>query len=145
MFKQHATLACSQLSHSLSNCLVLQNKAASSLAHHRRPCPAAAAAAVRRGCVSPEVLGWVQRTADALPTVPSLAFIHIPVPQFMQLWNQHHTNGSKGEPVGCPLFDTRAFDTLRQGCTAQQPFAGSWQRAATSQPQSFSIAAAACP
>ena len=79
-----------------------------------------------RGCVAPSALAWVRRMCEKLPTVPSLAFIHIPVPQFMEAWNEHATNGSKGEPVGCPLLDTRAFDVLRQVGQTQSGLACTW-------------------
>jgi hypothetical protein len=56
---------------------------------------------------------WVLETAARLPRVPSIAFIHIPVPQFMNLWNEQPTNGSKSESVNCPLADTGVFELLR--------------------------------
>ena len=34
-----------------------------------------------RGCVGGDTLAWVNATLQQLPQVPSLAFVHIPVPQ----------------------------------------------------------------
>ncbi|GAB4821833.1 hypothetical protein N2152v2_008879 [Parachlorella kessleri] len=65
------------------------------------------------GCVTSNTLAWVRHTAEELPVVPSLAFIHIPLQEFRTMWNRHNTSGTKGEPVGCPLINTRAFDILR--------------------------------
>lgn len=40
-----------------------------------------------RGCVAKDTVQWVRDTAAGLPHVPtSLAFIHIPLPQFMGVW-----------------------------------------------------------
>lgn len=33
------------------------------------------------GCVAPDALAWLNATAAALPPAPSLAFVHIPIPQ----------------------------------------------------------------
>lgn len=57
---------------------------------------------------------WVLERAAALPRVPSLAFVHIPLPQFRELWNSQPTLGSKGEAVACPLRDTGVFEAFRQ-------------------------------
>lgn len=50
----------------------------SSSAPLKRPLPCLA---WRRGCVAEDTLGWVNRTAHHLSPAPSLAFVHIPVPQ----------------------------------------------------------------
>lgn len=57
---------------------------------------------------------WVAEVAAALPRVPSLAFIHIPLPQFRELWNSQPTRGAKGEAVACPLRDTGVYEAFRQ-------------------------------
>ncbi|KAL4419342.1 hypothetical protein ABPG75_005873 [Micractinium tetrahymenae] len=66
------------------------------------------------GCVPSGTVDWVAERAAALPHVPSLAFIHIPLPQFLELWNSQPTRGSKGEAVACPLRDTGVFEAFRQ-------------------------------
>lgn len=33
------------------------------------------------GCVAPDTLDWLNDTSAGLPPVPSLAFVHIPIPQ----------------------------------------------------------------
>lgn len=72
-----------------------------------------------RGCVERPTLWWMNRTAALLPKVPSLAFVHVPVPEFMHLWNRGSARGSKHEPVNCPMSDTGAFVALRSaGVTA---------------------------
>lgn len=57
-----------------------------------------------------DVVEWVRQQAAALPRVPSLAFIHIPIPQFAAAWSSGApANGTKGEPSGCPLADSGFF------------------------------------
>lgn len=61
-----------------------------------------------------DAAAWAAAQAALLPAVPtSLAFIHIPLPQFMAAWSAGPTNGSMGEEVACPLVDTGVFHTLR--------------------------------
>ena len=62
-------------------------------------------------------MAWVRRTARRLPRVPSLAYVHIPVPQFMAAWNGGPTLGSKQEDVACPLVETGLFDAARRAPT----------------------------
>lgn len=55
-------------------------------------------------------MDWVRQQAAALPRVPSLAFVHIPLPQFSEAWSAGApANGTKGEETGCPLADTGFF------------------------------------
>ncbi|KAL4420875.1 hypothetical protein ABPG77_002834 [Micractinium sp. CCAP 211/92] len=66
------------------------------------------------GCVPSGTVDWVVEQASALPRVPSLAFIHIPLPQFRELWNSQPTRGTKGEAVACPLRDTGVYEAFRR-------------------------------
>ena len=62
---------------------------------------------------------WMNRTLSGLPKVPSLAFVHVPVPEFMEVWNRGSARGSKHEPVNCPMSDTGLFGALKDaGVTA---------------------------
>lgn len=72
-----------------------------------------------RGCVGEDTLRWASSTAVSLPpTQPSLLFVHIPVPQFMTIWNVETTYGSKQENVACPLGygGQETYETARCGC-----------------------------
>jgi len=66
-----------------------------------------------RGCVAADTVAWVRQQAAALPRVPSLAFIHIPLPQHFLAWNHGAVNGSKGELVGCPGMDSGFFELAK--------------------------------
>ncbi|KAK9918079.1 hypothetical protein WJX75_001042 [Coccomyxa subellipsoidea] len=71
------------------------------------------------GCVERPTIWWMNRTLAALPKVPSLAFVHVPVPEFMDVWNRGLARGSKHEPVNCPMSDTGLFAALKgMGVTA---------------------------
>jgi hypothetical protein len=48
-----------------------------------------------------------------MPDVPSLAFVHIPAVEFMNLWSWHPTNGSKAEAVNCPSVNSGLFQSLQ--------------------------------
>jgi hypothetical protein len=71
-----------------------------------------------RGCVTPETVAWVKRTAPQLPRVPaSAAFIHIPLPEFVHAWNRGtNVAGTKGELICCPSCNSEVFSALR--CSA---------------------------
>ena len=66
-----------------------------------------------RGCVGSDTVSWFTRTAAALPKVPSIAFIHIPVTEFMYMYNDFPTKGLKGEGVACGLVNTGTFQALK--------------------------------
>lgn len=68
-----------------------------------------------RGCVDAGTVAWVRQEAERLPRVPSLAFIHIPIPQFTTAWNRGPVNGTRGEAAGCPGMDTGFFEVARWG------------------------------
>ncbi|KAL4427687.1 hypothetical protein ABPG75_001776 [Micractinium tetrahymenae] len=71
------------------------------------------------GCVEEDTLAWVNATAASMPTVPSLAFVHIPIPQFRDVWSDEPTVGSKEEDVACSVRDTGLFALARAlGITA---------------------------
>lgn len=57
------------------------------------------------GCVGRKTLQWVKGAAgsDGSTAVPGVAFIHIPMPEFMWGWSDGNAvHGDKGEPVSCP-------------------------------------------
>ena len=75
---------------------------------------------IRRGCVGSRTLDWVRATAARLPRVPSVAFIHIPVPQLVDAYNHFPTVGQKHEGVTCPeAADPGVFAALRRACAAE--------------------------
>ena len=61
-----------------------------------------------------QTIWWLNRTVRALPSVPSLAFVHVPVPEFMELWNKGLARGSKHEDVNCPMHDSGLFRAAKE-------------------------------
>lgn len=81
--------------------------------------PSSKGLCLHRGCVEGPTIWWMNRTAQQLPKVPSLAFVHVPVPEFMELWNRGLAKGSKHESVNCPVHDSGLFQAAKQmGVTA---------------------------
>lgn len=71
-----------------------------------------------RGCVAPDTVQWVRTASSALPRAPvAAAFVHIPLPEFVQAWNSGVSRGGKGETTCCPACNTRASAALR--CVAR--------------------------
>lgn len=66
-----------------------------------------------RGCVPPETVAWLTQQSADLPPVPSLAVVHIPMPQFMAAWSGGAANGSRSELVSCPSSDSGLFAALQ--------------------------------
>lgn len=62
--------------------------------------------------MGPTAVAWLQRSAQQLPQAPSLAFVHIPVPEFLTAWHHGLAKGSKAEPVNCPSADTDLLSVL---------------------------------
>ncbi|PRW60250.1 ser thr phosphatase family [Chlorella sorokiniana] len=71
------------------------------------------------GCVAPDTLAWLDETSAGLPRLPSLVFVHIPIPQFNDAWYDAPTVGRKEEDVACSARDTGLFSLAKQlGVTA---------------------------
>lgn len=76
------------------------------------------------GCVALDTVQWVNDTARKLghessSPVPSLMYVHIPVPEFNQLWDSKSSSsseikGRKEEDVSCPLFNTGLFKVAKE-------------------------------
>lgn len=84
------------------------------------------------GCVGVDTVQWVNDTARKLADessssspVQSLMYVHIPVPEFNQLWDSRPSHsrkssssseikGRKKEDVSCPLFNTGLFKVAKE-------------------------------
>jgi hypothetical protein len=52
--------------------------------------------------VGADTVAWLAQQAPHLAAAPSLAVVHIPVPEFMAAWSAGAANGSRTEHVSCP-------------------------------------------
>ncbi|KAH3742825.1 metallophosphoesterase family protein [Pelomyxa schiedti] len=69
------------------------------------------------GCATYQQVEWyknVSRTLNVDRTSPffSLMFFHIPLDEYMALWNEEVCIGTKGERVCCPDLNTGLYDAL---------------------------------
>jgi hypothetical protein len=66
------------------------------------------------GCVTSTAVQWANDTLARLLPTPSLAFVHIPLPETMIAWaNDTGAVGYKGELSNCPLINTGLFNVLK--------------------------------
>jgi len=81
------------------------------------------------GCIDKEQIDWYKKESDALnyasgAKIPGLAFFHIPIPEYVEVWNSYFTFGAKNETVGCPTVNSGAFEAFRQGGNIKALFCG---------------------
>lgn len=66
------------------------------------------------GCINSSQLKWYSQESEKLKSIgganiQGLAFFHIPLQQFMDVWNEEQVTGRKRETVGCCSYETGAF------------------------------------
>jgi hypothetical protein len=68
---------------------------------------------------------WVAQPAGGPPhPLPALAFFHIPLPEYDEMWDYHPCRGSKYEGVYCPALNTGFFAALRETGDVMGTFVG---------------------
>ena len=81
------------------------------------------------GWISYEQSDWYRRTAaahkgEAGPGVPGLCFLHIPFPEYEDVWRAGQCVGMKGENVCAPKINTGFFASLFEAGEVNGVFAG---------------------
>ncbi|EFA86528.1 mitochondrial substrate carrier family protein [Heterostelium album PN500] len=72
------------------------------------------------GCVYPDQVQWYTQTSQALKqkygkTIPAMAFMHIPIPEYLDMWNFYPVNGSLEDTgVCCFSVNTGLFAAFRE-------------------------------
>jgi 3',5'-cyclic AMP phosphodiesterase CpdA len=71
------------------------------------------------GWVRRDQIAWYVMTARTLTdsageVLPALAFLHIPLPEYDEVWDLHPCCGVKYEPVCCPRINTGLFAALHE-------------------------------
>ena len=56
--------------------------------------------------------------------LPALAFCHIPLPEFNDVWDFHTCRGVKGETICCPLINTGLFAAMVEAGDVMGLFCG---------------------
>ncbi|MFC3770218.1 metallophosphoesterase family protein [Paenibacillus sp. GCM10012303] len=72
---------------------------------------------------------WYIRQSEALTQrsgepLPALAFFHIPLPEYNDVWDFHTCYGVKNENVGCPRLNTGMFAAMKQMGDVMGTFVG---------------------
>jgi hypothetical protein len=80
-------------------------------------------------CITQNQIDWFKSTSDSLKKqdgsrVDGLAFFHIPIPEYMNMWNEAMTYGSKNASVSCPRVNTQAFEAFLENSSIRATFCG---------------------
>jgi hypothetical protein len=69
------------------------------------------------GCIDQAQLNWYEKMSQSHAEdygtgdkIQGMAFFHVPIQEFMFLWNKEKTFGVKGEHVCCPFYNTGVFE-----------------------------------
>jgi 3',5'-cyclic AMP phosphodiesterase CpdA len=81
------------------------------------------------GCIGQSQLAWFENQSQKFVNsdgskIPGSAFFHIPLPEYMNVWNLHLTYGTKSEPVACPTHNSGAFERFRKTGNIKATFCG---------------------
>ena len=69
------------------------------------------------GCITFPQINWYKRESGKInkeqkKNVKGLAFFHIPIPEFKNVYNFYKTHGDKKESVSCPKVNTNFFKAI---------------------------------
>lgn len=81
------------------------------------------------GWIRRDQIAWflekaVELNPDGVEPLPALAFFHIPLPEFNQIWDMHVCYGSKLEPICCPLLNSGFFAAMHETGDVMGAFVG---------------------
>jgi predicted MPP superfamily phosphohydrolase len=81
------------------------------------------------GCITQNQIDWFKNTSDTLKKtdgsrVDGLAFFHIPIPEYMNMWNEAMTYSNKNASVSCPRVNTQAFEAFLENSSIRATFCG---------------------
>jgi hypothetical protein len=80
--------------------------------------------------IQPDQIAWyleqarAAREANGGQPLPALAFFHIPLPEYHEIWDKQLCQGHKHETVCCPQFNSGFFAALREGGDVMGTFVG---------------------
>jgi len=81
------------------------------------------------GWIARDQIDWYEQAAQRVPrrngvTAPALAFLHIPLPEFNEVWDSQPCRGVKYEEVCCPKVNSGFFAALHEAGEVVGVFAG---------------------
>eukprot|EP01112_Ceratiomyxa_fruticulosa_P018381 TRINITY_DN5865_c0_g1_i2.p1 TRINITY_DN5865_c0_g1~~TRINITY_DN5865_c0_g1_i2.p1 ORF type:complete len:347 (-),score=55.31 TRINITY_DN5865_c0_g1_i2:142-1182(-) len=66
------------------------------------------------GCVATDQVEWYISQAKLYSSIPSISFFHIPLPEYVSLYDQNSTMGYLNDSeIACPSFNTGLFDAFK--------------------------------
>lgn len=79
--------------------------------------------------IHPDQVHWYCKESSKLAlkngsTLPGLAFFHIPIPEYEQVWQEGGSIGHKGEEVCCPKLNSGLFTAMVEQGDVMGTFAG---------------------
>ena len=80
------------------------------------------------GCMKERDVDWYRSTSKQIDAINGknihhLAFFHIPLPEYRNLYNEGYFYGTRDEAVCCPRVNTNAFQAFKEG-NIQATFVG---------------------
>lgn len=81
------------------------------------------------GCVERYQLDWYSEESDRIremygENIHQLAFLHIPIPEYLDMYNDEKFYGEKEDTMGCPYVNTGFFDLVKEEGDISGIFAG---------------------
>lgn len=73
------------------------------------------------GCISPDGVNWYKNNADGKE---GYAFMHIPLPEYMTLWNNYEVVGMRDEEICCSSVNTGMFAAIKEKGDIRAVFSG---------------------
>ncbi|KQO18389.1 metallophosphoesterase family protein [Paenibacillus sp. Leaf72] len=80
--------------------------------------------------ITPRQISWYQQQSQRLTgqnnglPLPSLAFFHIPLPEYNEVWNYHRCYGHNYEGMGCPKVNSGLFTAFLEMNDVRGVFVG---------------------
>ncbi len=74
--------------------------------------------------VSHDQVQWFRQQAAQAPHLPGLAFMHIPLPEYDEVWRTRPCRGEKAEAVCCPKLNSGLFTAMLESKAVQGVFSG---------------------
>jgi len=81
------------------------------------------------GCILPDQVEWYSKMSKMYrqrlnKTIPALSFFHIPLQEYMFLWNEITCYGTNNDTVSCQALDTGLFSSFKENDDVKAVFVG---------------------
>ena len=81
------------------------------------------------GCIDSATIDWYKSTSKKLETedgeqLPGFAFFHIPLPEYLNMWNSEPVFGLRNEGVSCSSVNTGVYSAFKEVGNIAATFCG---------------------